>query len=140
MSNKKRSSVIDLYVADRLKGARLAAGMSQQEAGRYLDVTFQQLQKYEKGVNRVSAGALAVFAHIYGRPIEWFYEGAPGALDTTGQGARPDLAAQLLNAAYGAQLATDYVAIEHNVDRRVVADVAAALAGRTPSRSSLAAE
>lgn len=54
-------------------------GLSQTQVADRLDVTFQQVQKYERGVNRVGAGRLNQIATILGVPVTFFYEGAPGA-------------------------------------------------------------
>src|SRR5271170_2593234 len=52
-------------------------GMSQEKLGDLLGLTFQQVQKYEKGVNRIGAGRLYQVAQILGVPINYFYEGVP---------------------------------------------------------------
>src|SRR5579859_7829159 len=53
-------------------------GMSQERLGELLGLTFQQVQKYEKGVNRIGAGRLFEVSRILGVPIDYFYEGANG--------------------------------------------------------------
>jgi len=67
---------IDAHIGDRVRAARKALGISQTMLADALGITFQQLQKYEKGVNRVSAGRLFDIAHALGLPIDYFYEGA----------------------------------------------------------------
>ena len=69
---------IDNHIATRLRAARNLANLTQEQAGMLIDVSFQQMQKYEKGINRVSSGSLAVLAKAYGVSIDWFFEGAPG--------------------------------------------------------------
>jgi transcriptional regulator with XRE-family HTH domain len=71
----RQPSVIDREIAKRLRVARIAAGITQAAAADHVGVTFQQLQKYETGTNRVSAGCLKLLAQCYGRPIGWFFEG-----------------------------------------------------------------
>jgi transcriptional regulator with XRE-family HTH domain len=83
----RKPSIIDRDIAKRLRLARIAAGVTQAAAADHVGVTFQQLQKYETGTNRVSAGSLALLAQIYGRPVAWFFEG--GAIDL-----RPEIAAR----------------------------------------------
>jgi transcriptional regulator with XRE-family HTH domain len=73
----KRQTNIDAYVAVRLRAARIASGMSQEELGRRIGVTFQQLQKYEHGINRVSAGRLYEISIALDLPITHFFDGAP---------------------------------------------------------------
>ena len=55
----------------------MVLGMSQEKLGENLGLTFQQVQKYEKGVNRIGAGRLFDLAHVLGVPIDFFYEDAP---------------------------------------------------------------
>ncbi len=129
---KTRNSIassINAHVATRLRAARNLAGMSQEKAGEILGVSFQQIQKYEKGINRVSVGNLAVFADAFGVPVTWFFEGAPGVEGRPVSGEEgDDVLGQMLSTPYGADLARDYLAIRHNQDRSVVAQVAHALA------------
>jgi transcriptional regulator with XRE-family HTH domain len=88
----RKSHDIDCDVAKRLRFARLAAGITQATAAGHVGVTFQQLQKYEKGTNRVSAGCLALLAQAYGRPVGWFFE--DGAIDIRPAIARPVMRAR----------------------------------------------
>ena len=77
---KSRSvNAIDQHVGQRIRAQRLLKGMSQQALGRALDLTFQQVQKYERGVNRIGAGRLSQIAAILETSIGFFYEGAPTA-------------------------------------------------------------
>jgi transcriptional regulator with XRE-family HTH domain len=71
----KRASPVDLHVAKRLRAARLAAGLSQESVADKPGVTFQQLQKYENGINRISAGRLYQISAALGLPITYFFDG-----------------------------------------------------------------
>lgn len=71
------SNVVDAYVGARLRMRRVMLGMSQGKLGKLLGVTFQQIQKYEKGSNRISASRLRQASHVLEVPVEFFYEGAP---------------------------------------------------------------
>ena len=71
----KRTNDIDLYVAKRLRELRLMSGISQQELGKYLGVSFQQVQKYENGSNRVSSSRLFLVSKILGVDPSYFFEG-----------------------------------------------------------------
>jgi transcriptional regulator with XRE-family HTH domain len=73
-ARKRRRNDIDLHVATRLKEERLRAGLSQQQLAATAGVSFQQVQKYENGSNRVSAGRLAQFARALNLPIEAFFQ------------------------------------------------------------------
>jgi transcriptional regulator with XRE-family HTH domain len=69
---------VDLHVGLRIRVARAVARLSQEQLGKALGLTFQQVQKYEKGVNRVGAGRLSDIARILGVPISYFFENAGG--------------------------------------------------------------
>ncbi len=66
---------VDVHVGERVRARRTLIGMSQEELGKRVGLTFQQIQKYEKGMNRIAASRLWRFSLILGRPISWFFEG-----------------------------------------------------------------
>jgi transcriptional regulator with XRE-family HTH domain len=72
---KKQANPIDVQVGNRVRIRRMLVGMSQEKLGDLLGLTFQQVQKYEKGVNRIGAGRLFEVSRILGVPIDFFYEG-----------------------------------------------------------------
>src|ERR1700716_258054 len=72
----KHLNSTDAYVGQRIRLQRMAVGMSQNRLGELLDLTFQQIQKYEKGINRIGAGRLFEVAGILGVPVTFFYEDA----------------------------------------------------------------
>lgn len=65
---------IDIHVGNRLRARRLVLGLSQEKLGERLGITFQQIQKYEKGTNRVSASKLQAAAEVFSVPISYFFE------------------------------------------------------------------
>lgn len=69
---------VDVHVGNRLKLRRALVGMSQDRLGQLVGLTFQQIQKYEKGANRIGASRLFQFAIILGVPPAWFFEGLEG--------------------------------------------------------------
>src|SRR5436309_5859747 len=71
----KRPDPVDIEVGHRIRIERLARGLSQTELANNLGVTFQQVQKYEKGVNRVGAGRLARIADVLSVPVGFFFSG-----------------------------------------------------------------
>lgn len=77
-AGKGKADPIDAHVGARLRAFRLQAGMNQTELARALGVTFQQVQKYEKGVNRVSASMLSRASQALHVPIESFFPGGEG--------------------------------------------------------------
>ena len=71
----KRPDPVDVEVGHRIRIERLARGLSQTALANQLGVTFQQVQKYEKGVNRVGAGRLTKIAEVLGLPVGMFFTG-----------------------------------------------------------------
>jgi transcriptional regulator with XRE-family HTH domain len=91
---KKASNPADKHVGGRIRMRRMMLNMSQQELGYALGVNLQQVQKYEKGINRVGAGRLAQISDILQVPITFFYEGVRRAAgDSTTEGL-PDAPAR----------------------------------------------
>jgi transcriptional regulator with XRE-family HTH domain len=74
---KKSPNPVDRYVGARVRMRRMMLNMSQEKLGDALDLTFQQVQKYEKGANRIGASRLQHIAHIFQVPVSFFFEGAP---------------------------------------------------------------
>jgi len=74
----KQANAVDVHVGLRIRAARLAAGLSQERLGNELGVTFQQVQKYEKGSNRVGASRLSDAARIVSVPVSFFFENDAG--------------------------------------------------------------
>jgi transcriptional regulator with XRE-family HTH domain len=72
----RRVREIDGQIGQRIREARQAQSMSQPLLADRVGISFQQMQKYEKGRNRVSAARLFDIAHVLGMPITYFYEGA----------------------------------------------------------------
>ncbi|MBI1399931.1 helix-turn-helix domain-containing protein [Hyphomonas sp.] len=81
MTDSKLPSGIDRVVGQRIRWRRRELKLTQERLGELLELTFQQVQKYEKGVNRVSAGRLYEIAGVLGVPISYFFEGAEEFLD-----------------------------------------------------------
>ena len=76
---KKAPNPIDRHVGSRVRMRRMMLSMSQEKLGDALGLTFQQVQKYEKGTNRIGASRLQQIAHILQVPVSFFFEGAPHA-------------------------------------------------------------
>src|SRR5947209_3994734 len=101
----------------------MLVGMSQEKLGEMLGLTFQQVQKYEKGVNRIGAGRLYQVAHILGVPISYFYEDVTSAQNTSAhaneQPSPPVM--EFLSSGEGLQLALAFMRIrEPKVRKRVI--------------------
>lgn len=70
-----RIHALDLRIAERLHQLRIQKGLTQKELAEILGVSYQQAHKYEKGINRISAGRLALIAEVMQVPIHYFFEG-----------------------------------------------------------------
>jgi transcriptional regulator with XRE-family HTH domain len=87
----KNPHQVDRLVGERLRLARLNRGLSQTKLADALGITFQQVQKYERGSNRISAGRLFDAAEFLGVEIAWFFGGATGEKAGEGVGESIDL-------------------------------------------------
>jgi DNA-binding XRE family transcriptional regulator len=76
-SHKRSPNPIDQYVGARIRMRRIMLGMSQERLGDAIGLTFQQIQKYEKGTNRIGASRLQQVGLVLNVPVEFFFEGAP---------------------------------------------------------------
>ena len=74
---KKSPNLIDKHVGTRVRMRRMMLRMSQEKLADALGLTFQQVQKYENGTNRIGASRLQSISHILHVPISFFFEGAP---------------------------------------------------------------
>src|ERR1044071_6986211 len=77
MIAKKAPNPTDKHVGARVRMRRMMLGMSQEKLGDALGLTFQQVQKYEKGTNRIGASRLQQISDILQVPVSFFFEGAP---------------------------------------------------------------
>lgn len=106
-------------------------GMSQEKLGEALDLTFQQVQKYEKGTNRISASRLQQIANILAVPVTFFFEGAPQDKVEGEAGfaeaAQADFSFDLLSTPEGIQLAKAFMSIDDPKVRRRVVDLVSTL-------------
>ena len=73
-----RASAADRHVGGRIRERRIMLGLSQQQLAQMIGVTYQQAHKYERGLNRISAGRLFEIAQVLGVPVSWFFEGLAG--------------------------------------------------------------
>jgi len=72
---QRMATDFDRIIASRVRAKRMLAGMSQEKLAEHLGLTFQQVQKYEKGINRIGSGRLLEIAHHLGVPVTEFYAG-----------------------------------------------------------------
>src|SRR3954466_5068150 len=86
MAAKKAPNPIDKHVGSRVRMRRMMLSMSQEKLGDALGLTFQQVQKYEKGTNRIGASRLQQISNILQVPVSFFFEGAPNRPGHSGSG------------------------------------------------------
>jgi transcriptional regulator with XRE-family HTH domain len=91
LPRKKAPKPTDQHVGRRVRMRRMMLSMSQEKLGAALGLTFQQVQKYEKGTNRIGASRLQQMSHILQVPIAFFFEGAPNASAQHGSNRVSDL-------------------------------------------------
>src|SRR3989442_14709441 len=99
----------DVEIAKRVRTLRLQRGISQTQLGSSLDVTFQQVQKYETGSNRISAGRLQQIAEVLDVPVTYFYSGQERSESTPPLPANAEL--HLLQSAHAVRLVRAYARI-----------------------------
>lgn len=132
VENKKKPNPIDIHVGSRVRLRRNMLGMSQEKLGESLGITFQQIQKYEKGTNRVGASRLQAISTILSVPVSFFFEDAPGHEIAGNKGLAEDSSTtyvvDFLNSAEGLQLNRAFVKIADARVRRKVVDLVKALA------------
>lgn len=128
---KKQANPIDAQVGNRVRLRRMLVGMSQEKLGEMLGLTFQQVQKYEKGVNRIGAGRLYQVAHILSVPISYFYEDvadrqADNLAVANDRGTPPVM--EFLSSGEGLQLALAFMRIKEQKVRKRVIDLVKSIA------------
>jgi transcriptional regulator with XRE-family HTH domain len=125
MSPKKSGNPIDKHVGSRVRMRRMMLGMSQTKLGEALGITFQQVQKYEKGTNRIGASRLQHIGHILQVPVPFFFEGSPNVPAgpaAKGRSLPPDQFAEFMATRDGLTLAKSFMRISSvQVRRRIVA-------------------
>ena len=122
----KKANPIDGQVGNRVRIRRMLIGMSQEKLGDLLGLTFQQVQKYEKGINRIGAGRLFEIARILDVPIEFFYDGVGTTSDGVGEARAPVM--EFVSSTEGLQLSLAFMKIRDPKVRKRVLDLVKSLA------------
>jgi transcriptional regulator with XRE-family HTH domain len=133
--NSRRANPMDVHVGGRVRMRRMLLGMSQEKLGEQLGLTFQQVQKYEKGVNRIGASRLFEMAKVLGVAVQFFYDDAPygasGAHPVAGFAERPNdsYVVDFLATREGLELNKAFARITDPKVRKAVCDLVKSLAG-----------
>jgi transcriptional regulator with XRE-family HTH domain len=130
---KKAPNPIDKHVGSRVRMRRMMLSMSQEKLGGALGLTFQQVQKYEKGTNRIGASRLQQISHILQVPVAFFFEGAPSShpqVDGMGEAPSPTYVSDFLATSDGLALTKAFMEIKEPKLRRRIVDLVEEIAGR----------
>jgi transcriptional regulator with XRE-family HTH domain len=130
----KAPNPIDKHVGARVRMRRMMLGMSQEKLGDALSLTFQQVQKYEKGTNRIGASRLQQIAHILQVPVSFFFEGAPAGpgpqpVGGLSEAPSPAYVSDFLATSDGLALTKSFMRIKNTKLRRRIVDLVEQIAG-----------
>src|SRR5215510_11696329 len=123
---KKAPNPIDKHVGSRVRMRRMMLGMSQEKLGDALGLTFQQVQKYEKGTNRIGASRLQQISQILQVPVAFFFEGAPSLHSQVGElneAPSPTYVSDFLATSDGLALTKAFMRIKEPRLRRRIVDL-----------------
>jgi transcriptional regulator with XRE-family HTH domain len=129
VASKRIPNPIDQYVGARIRMRRIMLGMSQERLGDAIGLTFQQVQKYEKGINRIGASRLQQVGHILNVPVEFFFEGAPNQtnglpdIDGFGEGVTASYVTEFMSTNEGIHLMQAFLRIKDVKIRRRIVDL-----------------
>lgn len=147
---KKQPSSIDAHVGSRVRLRRMLIGMSQEKLGELLGLTFQQVQKYEKGANRIGASRLYDISQILSVPVQYFFEDVPSTVHNehrNGSGHSPSvkeadqspLVMEFVSSAEGLQLIRSYTKVTDTRVRKRILELVKSLCGEEEDLPSLIA-
>jgi transcriptional regulator with XRE-family HTH domain len=129
---KKAPNPIDKYVGSRVRMRRMMLGMSQEKLGNALGLTFQQVQKYEKGTNRIGASRLQQISNILQVPVSFFFDGAPDTgmrPNELSEAPSPLYVADFLATSDGLALTRAFMRISDSKLRRKIVELVEQMAG-----------
>jgi transcriptional regulator with XRE-family HTH domain len=133
---KKSPNPIDKHVGARVRMRRMMISMSQEKLGEKLGITFQQIQKYEKGTNRIGASRLQQIATVLGVPVSFFFDGAP-VQDSSGgfsESHSPAYVSDFLATSDGLALTKAFMKVADSKVRRRIVDLVEAIANEEEAK------
>ena len=130
MSDSKLPSGIDRVVGQRIRWRRRELKLSQEQLAELLSLTFQQVQKYERGTNRVGAGRLWNLAKVLDVPVSFFYDGVAETVGQPGfsEGDQTPIVDDFIQSADGVALAQAFARIKDSKVRRRILELVRTLA------------
>jgi transcriptional regulator with XRE-family HTH domain len=117
---RKAPNPTDKHVGQRVRMRRLMLGLSQEKLGDAIGLTFQQVQKYEKGTNRISSSRMQQIANVLQVAPPFFFEGGPDLSKTVNHAPMPDYASEMLATKDGLGLVRAFMKIKSATLRRAV--------------------
>ena len=126
---KKIPNPIDTHVGNRVRMRRLILSMSQEKLGDAIGLTFQQVQKYEKGTNRMGSSRLQQIANVLKVPVTFFFEGTPGQSKLDGKAPSPAYVSNFLATSDGLALTKAFMRIKDAKLRRSIVKTVEVIAG-----------
>ncbi len=117
-----RAGAADRHVGSRIRERRVMLGLSQQQLAQMIGVTYQQAHKYERGLNRISAGRLYEIAQVLTVPVSWFFEGLNAETTTAELSPRQRMCLEL---------ARNFAAIDNEKHQEALSAMARALAAQS---------
>ena len=117
-----RASAADRHVGNRIRERRVMLGLSQQQLAQMIGVTYQQAHKYERGLNRISAGRLYEIAQVLSVPVSWFFEGLAAEAHHSEMTQRQRMCLEL---------ARNFAAIDNEKHQEALSQMARALAAQS---------
>jgi transcriptional regulator with XRE-family HTH domain len=125
----KTANPIDAHVGSRLRMRRMMLGMSQEKSGEAFGLTFQQVQKYETGMNRISASRLQQAAQILDVSVPFFFEGAPGGHEPNKTAPSPAYINEFVSSEDGLRLIKAFIQIARPAVRHRIVNLVQEIAG-----------
>jgi transcriptional regulator with XRE-family HTH domain len=125
-SSTARARLADRHVGARIRERRLMLGLSQQQLASMIGVTYQQAHKYERGLNRISAGRLFEIGVVLAVPVSWFFEGLNDEGSPQALGPRQRM---------GLELARNFALIDNEKHQEALSQMARALAAQSQGRT-----
>src|SRR4051812_22815151 len=122
-----RANAADRYVGNRIRERRVMLGLSQQQLAQMIGVTYQQAHKYERGLNRISAGRLYEIAQVLSVPVSWFFEGLATEAPQTEMTPRQRMCLEL---------ARNFAAIDNEKHQEALSQMARALAAQSQANAA----
>ena len=126
---RKTPNPVDVHVGSRVRMRRMMLSTSQETLAKAIGLTFQQVQKYEKGTNRMGSSRLQQIGNALQVPVTFFFEGAPGQSKIDGNAPSPAYVSKFLATSDGLALTKAFMQIKSATLRRSIVNVVNEIAG-----------